>query len=153
MSVLGLRASSAEIRYAILEKDVKNNIIFKNRNGENRLKYPSTCNLLSDKIAWVKYELDRILRTNPDISKIVIKINEYGTPDTSARRESSYMEAIFILCAKEHGINVETKLYTQMSTSSRKVQDQAEQLFGRLDKYWNVTISDALISAYREVIK
>ena len=74
MSVLGLRASSAEIRYAILEKDVKNNIIFKNRNGENRLKYPSTCNLLSDKIAWVKYELDRILRTNPDISKIVIKI-------------------------------------------------------------------------------
>lgn len=41
MIVLGIRASAQEVRYAILEKNENNEIVFVNRDEENRLKYPS----------------------------------------------------------------------------------------------------------------
>lgn len=147
MSILGLRASAQEIRYAILENDADGNVAFVNINSENRIKYPATINRVEDKLQWVKSEMDRILRVNPTIEKVYIKINEYGT-ETAAKRETTYIDSIFLLSAKEHNIPVEKKLNSQISSTASKAKEYAENRVGRTDKYWNNTIADAVLVAY-----
>lgn len=147
MSILGLRASAQEIRYAILENDADGNVAFVNINSENRIKYPATINRVEDKLQWVKSEMDRILRVNPTIEKVYIKTNEYGT-ETAAKRETTYIDSIFLLSAKEHNIPVEKKLNSQISSTASKAKEYAENRVGRTDKYWNNTIADAVLVAY-----
>ncbi|MGN0177865.1 MAG: hypothetical protein ACI4DY_00270 [Monoglobaceae bacterium] len=147
MSILGLRASTQEIRYAILENDADGNVAFVNINSENRIKYPATINRVEDKLQWVKSEMDRILRVNPTIEKVYIKTNEYGT-ETAAKRETTYIDSIFLLSAKEHNIPVEKKLNSQISSTASKAKEYAENRVGRTDKYWNNTIADAVLVAY-----
>ena len=66
MSVLGLRASAQEIRFALLEKSENGDILFLNKETENRLKYPITLGKIEEKLYWVKSEIDRILRINQE---------------------------------------------------------------------------------------
>ena len=91
MSVIGIRASAQEIRYAILEQDITGNVVFVNKNTENRIKYPATIDKVEDKLYWVKSEIDRIIRINPKIDKIYIKMNEYGM-EKAANRETTYVD-------------------------------------------------------------
>lgn len=151
MSILGLRASAQEIRFAILEKNQDGSIIFKNRDGENRLKYPASIDTIDEKIMWVKSEVDRILRKNPEITKILIKINEFNGTENTAKRETTYMDAIFLLCSKEHNIPVERKLNSQIASSSAKAKEIAEQRVGKTDKYRNNAMAEAILVAYRGI--
>lgn len=51
MSVIGMRASAQEIRYAVLKYDsATGNVIFVNKDTENRIKYPATINSIEDKL-------------------------------------------------------------------------------------------------------
>lgn len=147
MSIMGLRASAQEIRYAILEKEVNEQVIFSNRNSENRIKYPANIQSVDEKLEWVKKEIDRILRIHPQIEKIYIKTNEYGNEST-VRRETTYVDAIFLLTAKEHNIEVERKLNSQISSTATKAKELAESRIGRTEKYWNNTMADAVLVAY-----
>lgn len=152
MSILGLRASAQEIRYAILEKDSSNNIVFVNCESENRLKYPANITCIEEKLCWVKMELERILRQNPSICKIVIKTNEYGT-ETSAKRDTNYVDAIFLLTAAEQKMPVVKKLNSQIGSTSAKAKEYAESRVGKTRQYWNNTMADAILAAYWEIIK
>ena len=148
MKVLGLRASTQEIRYAILEKDAQNSkITFVNQHSENRLKYPQIYTKLADRLLWVKDEIDRILRNHTDIRKIIVKTNEFVGSENKSKRETSYVDAIFLLCAAEHGIPIERKLYSQIGASSKKAQESSESLVGRTASQWNKTIADAILAA------
>lgn len=147
MSIIGLRASAQEIRYAILENDVNGNIVFANKDSENRIKYPANIDRVEDKLHWVKSEMDRILRVNPTVEKVYIKTNEYGT-ETATKRETTYIDSIFLLSAKEHNIPVEKKLNSQIASTASKAKEYAESRVGRTDKYWNNTIADAILVAY-----
>lgn len=147
MRIIGLRASAQEIRYAILDTDVNGNIVFVNKDLENRIKYPATIDRVEDKLHWVKSEIDRILRVNPTIEKVYIKTNEYGT-ETAAKRETTYIDSIFLLSAKEHNIPVEKKLNSQIASTASKAKGYAENRVGRTDKYWNNTMADAILVAY-----
>lgn len=151
MSVLGLRASSQEIRYAILEKDEYNNIVFMNQTGEHKLKYPSNIDLVEEKLNWIKVEIDRVLRQNPSIEKIAIKTNEYAGAESVSKRETTYVDAIFLLCAAEHQLPVSRKLNSQISSNSTHAKEYAESRVGKTDKYWNSTIADAILVAYWEI--
>jgi len=153
MKVLGVRSSAQEIRYAVLEKNEVGEIIFSNRNGEHRLKYPATAVNISEKLLWVKSEFDRILRQVNDIDRIVIKINEYAGTETSAKRETSFVDAICLLSAAEHNIEVERKLNSQIGSSAVKAKEYAEQRIGKTEHYWNNTIADAILAAFWEVQK
>lgn len=147
MSIIGLRASAQEIRYAILDNDCDGNVVFLNKDTENRIKYPATIDRVEDKLQWVKSEIDRILRINSEVKKIYIKTNEYGT-ETATKRETTYIDSIFLLSAKEHNIPVEKKLNSQISSTANKAKEYAENRVGRTDKYWNNTIADAILVAY-----
>lgn len=147
MSIIGLRASAQEIRYAILDTDDSGNVMFANRDSENRIKYPATIEKVEDKLQWVKSEIDRILRVNPAIERIYIKTNEYGI-ETAAKRETTYIDSIFLLSAKEHNIPVEKKLNSQIASTASKAKEYAESRVGRTDKYWNNTMADAILVAY-----
>lgn len=153
MKVLGVRASAQEIRYAILEKDEAGGIKFLNQSGEHRLKYPATAMTISEKLLWVKGEFDRILRQVQGIDRIIIKINEYAGTETSAKRETSFVDAICLLSAAEHNIEVERKLNSQIGSSASKAKEYAEQRVGKTEHYWNSTIADAILAAFWEVRK
>ena len=152
MAVLGLRSSSQEIRFAILEKDENNSIVFINKETENRLKYPATIKSIDDKLYWVKSEIDRILRINSAIDKILVKMNEYSGYESATKRETTYIDAIFLLCAREHNISIERKLNSQIASSSAKAKEFAEQRVGKTDKYWNNAMADAIVAAYWGVV-
>lgn len=147
MSIIGIRASSQEIRYAILELDSNGNIVFINANTEHRIKYPATTNSIEEKLLWVKSEIERVLRIHTNIQKIYLKTNEYGTEST-AKREAAYTDAMFLLTAKEHNIPIVRKIYSQISSSSSQAKMHAEQRVGRTEKYWNSTMADAILVAY-----
>lgn len=152
MSVLGLRASAQEIRFALLEKSDKGDILFLNKDDENRLKYPVSADKIEEKLCWVKSEIDRILRKNPNVEKILIKSNEFNGKENTAKRETAYVDAIFLLCAKEHNIPVEKKLYSQIGASANNTKEVAEQRVGKTEKYWNNGIADAILVAYKGVL-
>ena len=61
------------------------------------------------------------------------------------------MDAIFLLCSKEHNIPVERKLNSQIASSSAKAKEIAEQRVGKTDKYWNNTMAEAILVAYRGI--
>ena len=147
LTVIGLRASAKEIRYAILDMDVDTNVLFANKDSENRIKYLANIDRIEDKLYWVKSEIDRILRVNQGIEKVYIKTNEYGT-ETAAKRETTYIDTIFLLSAKEHNIPVEKKLNSQISSTASKAKEYAKNRVGRTDKYWDNTMADAILVAY-----
>lgn len=153
MSIIGVRASSQEIRYAILNKDNNGDIVFVNQTAENRLKYPANIDSIADKLHWVKSEIDRILRQNQDVEKIVLKMNEYAGTENASKRETTYVDAVLLLCAVEHGIPIERKLNSQISSTASKAKELAEHRVGRTNNYWNNTIADAILSAFWEIRK
>ena len=147
MKVIGVRASAQEIRYAILESDTNGNIIFVNKDAENRIKYPALICEIEDKLQWVKSEIDRILRINPTVQRVYIKTNEYAR-ETAASRETTYLDAVFLLSAREHNLPVKRKLNNQIASTSNKAKEYAENRVGRTDKYWNNTMADAILVAW-----
>lgn len=151
MSFLGLRASAQEVRYAILERTADGNIAFVNQTGENRLKYPANIKNIEEKLSWIKTELYRILRQNPSIEKVIIKTNEYTGIENATKRETTYVDAIFLLCAVEHGLPVVRKLNSQIGSTAAQAKELAERRVGRTEKYWNNTIAEAILAAFWEI--
>lgn len=151
MKVMGIRSSSTEIRYAILEKNNGSDIIFQNRDYENKLVFPAGIEDLQVKLKWVKEEFDRIFRKNNDIEKIILKMNEYAGTENGAKRETTYTDAIILLVAAEYNIPIERKLYSQIGATSKQVKDRAESIVGRTDKYWNDKMADAIQCAAWEL--
>ena len=151
MQVIGIRASTQEVRYAILEKQTDENITFINQNSEHCLRYPATVISLEEKLHWVKQEFDRIFRQHTSIGKILVKMNEYAGSDTGAKRETSYIDAIILLAAAENYIPVERKLYSQIGTTSKQTKEHAEKRVGKTNIYWNTTMADAINCAFWDV--
>lgn len=152
MRVLGLRASAQEIRYAILEKDTAGHINFVNCSDETRLKYPANIDRIEEKLLWIKSEIVRILRQNPSIEKIIIKTNEYTGTENAAKRETTYVDSIFLLCAAEHRLPVLRKLNSQIGSTATRAKEYAESRVGKTERYWNNTMADAILAAYMEIL-
>lgn len=149
--ILGIRTSPSEIRYAVLEKSSDGIVSFANRGGETKLQYPASHTTTSEKLKWLKGELDRIFRQIPDIEQMIIKTNEFSGTENKSKRESSYADAICILAAAEHQVPVSCKLYSQIGTTSKTAMNNAEKRVGRTEKYWNKQIADAVLVAYSAV--
>ena len=151
MKMIGIRASSQEIRYAILEKDENGQILFINKNDENRLRFPTNIEEIGDKLLWIKREFERIFRQNTDIATVIIKSNEFAGNENNSKRETSYMDAILLLLCSELGISAYKKLYSQIGTTSGKTKEDAENRVGRTDKYWNNAMADAVNCVFWEI--
>lgn len=146
MKVLGLRCSKTEIRYAIIESQ-NGGLVFENKDGETKLKFPTSITVIEDKLVWFESEIERILRQNADISVMAVKVNEFAGTETWAKREGAYLDATAILSGKKNNINVYKKIYSQMKVKSSNVQNKAEKMVGRTNKYWDKKIADAICCA------
>ena len=143
MKVLGIRCSTKEIRYAILEKQ-GDDIVFTNKDSENRLIFPVSIQEIEKKLKWCRTEISRIVRQNGDIDCVVIKVNEFSRGENLSKREGAYMDGVVMLTIHEHNIPVLKKLYNQIGANSSNILKLAENIDGRTNKYWSKSIADAI---------
>lgn len=143
MKVLGIRTAPAQLRYALVEIN-DNNATLINGEQEHLIRVPAGMNDNADILAWQKDEIDRILRQNSDICKVVLKVGEYGRSDTKSSRLGAHLDAIVILAAKQANIPVEGKIYNQLGTKRSQVKEYAESFVGRTSTHWNEQIADAI---------
>ncbi|AYQ57285.1 hypothetical protein MS2017_1601 [Bathymodiolus thermophilus thioautotrophic gill symbiont] len=148
MKLLGIRTAPTQLRYALIKVDDDNNCSLVNGNSESLIKVPAGMDDFSEKLSWQKDEIDRIIRQNQDVKKILLKIGEYGRSDTKSSRLAAYFDAVVILAAKEANIPIQTKVYNQLSTKRKQVKEHAEARIGRTEKYWNEQIADAIVAAW-----
>jgi hypothetical protein len=146
MKTLGIRTAPGQLRYAVVESDEDSTTLV-NASTENLIKVPAGMDDYSEKLAWQKGEIDRILRQNPDIEKVVMKVGEYGRSDTKSSRLGSYFDAAVILAAKEFDIPVEGKVYKQIGTKRSQVKEHAENCATRTETHWNEQMADAVVAA------
>lgn len=85
MKILGIRTAPAQLRYALIEV-ANEDLTLLNANTENLIKVPAGMTEYSEQLAWQKDEIDRIIRQNSDIAKVVLKVGEYGRSDTKSTR-------------------------------------------------------------------
>jgi hypothetical protein len=147
LKILGIRTAPAQLRYAIIEIDNGTATLI-NGADEHLIKVPAGMNANADILAWQKDEVDRILRQNPDINKVILKTGEYGRSDTKSSRLGAHLDAIAILAAKQANIPVEEKTYSQIGTQRAKVKEHAENRVGRTSTHWNEQIADAIVAAW-----
>ena len=148
MQILGIRTASTCVRYAIVEWDGQAASLV-NAGSENKLDFPADCQEIPQKLQWLYSELERLYRMYPDISKVAIKMNQFGT-EKMANRFSTHMDGVVMLSALQNGKTADTFLYANMQQgmSSKKVQAFAEANVGRSDKYWNAQMADAVAAAW-----
>lgn len=148
MQILGIRTASTCVRYAIVEWNGQTASLV-NSATEHKLDFPANRQEIPQKVQWLYSELERIYRMYPDISKVAIKMNQFGT-EKMANRYSTHMDGVVMLSALQNGKTADTFLYANMQQgmSSKKVQAFAETNVGRSDKYWNPQMADAVAAAW-----
>lgn len=147
MKILGIRTAPQQIRYALVESDGTTCTLL-NAAAENVLKKPAAIATTEAQLKWVKDELDRIIRQNPDISAIALKVPEFTGSKTSSSRLGDYLDAMVLLAAAEAEIPVVIKLYSQMATKRADVARHAEDRVGRTSTGWNDQMADAVAVAW-----
>jgi len=148
MQILGIRTASTCVRYAIVEWDGQTATLV-NAMAENKLDFPADRQEIAQKILWLHDELERILRMYPDITKVAVKMNQFGT-EKMANRYSTHLDGVVMLSAMKNAKALNTFIYAniQQGMSSKKVQAFAEANVGRSDKYWNAQMADAVAAAW-----
>ena len=149
MKVLGFRADPNKPRYALVQHD-GTVMVLTNAQAETRLSYPANVASAAEKAGWLYREIERIFRDNPDISRVVIKTNEYTQSDSKAKRESAYAEAMLLLYCAQHQVPVDVKIYASLGTNSGSVKEHAEARVGRTAKYWDAKMADAVVAAWSQ---
>jgi len=149
MKVLGFRGDPKAPRYAIVSKD-DGDFTLENASDDSKLTVPASIGDEADaeRVDWVYHEILRILDEHTDISKVVLKQNEFTRQDTLAKRRSAYNDAAVLLACSLRSVPVEIKLYTSLSTTSSDTKSHAESRVGRTDKYWDTKMADAVNAAW-----
>lgn len=148
MKVMGIKASSAEVRYAVLEKSGNGNVTFCNQD-DNRLLFPKALMTDSKKLAWFFNEFDRLMAIHK-VCKVIIKLPESGRMETNASRFSHYLDAMMLLWAEKHDspITCLGVQYRMLHTRSAEVCAFVRSKgIPETPHYWNVAIGDAIASA------
>jgi hypothetical protein len=149
MSALGIRTSSKAIRLAVIE-GTGDELVMTNKDSgvENRLLFPASASSQSQKVAWWYDELSRILRQNRGIKAIGLKQSEFALPrrENMQARFGSYLDAVVFLAAEQKKVPLYGYLYTQLSVNSKSVSDAAINHVGKLDRYWDAQIADAVVA-------
>jgi len=147
MKILGIRNAPQQLRYAIL--GLQNGIYtLLNASTENIIRKPATVAETSAHLKWIKDELHRVIRQNPDIELIALKVPEFAGSKTISARNGDYLDAITLLVANESDIPISTKLYSQMGTKRSSVLTHSEQRVGKTNNAWNEQIADAVGAAW-----
>ena len=149
MKVLGFRGDPKAPRYAVVSED-NGTFTLENTTSDSKLLVPASISDEADaeRLDWIYREVLAILDAHPDISKAVIKQNEFTRQDTKAKRRSAYNDAAVILACTHRNVPVEIKIYTSMATTSSDTKRHAEARVGKTDKYWDNKMADAVNAAW-----
>ncbi len=147
MKILGIRTAPKQVRYALVEYD-GTTCTLQNASTENILKIPAAITRSEEQLYWVKNELSRILRQNPDVSIVALKAPEFTGRQNSSSRVGDYLDAMVLLAAAEAGKTIVTKIYSQMSTKRSEVETHAEHRVGKTSNGWNPQMADAVAVAW-----
>jgi hypothetical protein len=148
MIILGLRTSTQEIRYAILDFRQDGSVELLNSESESRLKFPASCDSTEKKLWWFYQELESIVRKNQSIEKIMVKLSEYGGRDSISSRTVSYINGVIHTFAGKTGIPIDAKVYRKMETRRNEVKFFAESNVGKTKTNWNEQMADAVVVAF-----
>ena len=148
MTILGIRTSTKEIRYAILDFHQDESAVLLNSESENRLRFPASHDTTAKKLWWFYQELERIIRQNQPIAKIMVKPSEYGGSDSIASRTASYIEGVIYTYAGKADIPIDAKTYRTMKTCRKNVKSFAENNVGKTRINWNEQMADAVAVAF-----
>lgn len=148
-TVLGVRTAPQQVRYAVVERSGD---IFRllNRSSENLIPRPAGFNDtdLAGLLGWIHEEMERILRQNPAISIVSVKVAEFANTNTGAYRLGNYLDAAVLLAATNSQIPAFTRLYNQIGTRRADVKRHSEQRVTRTDDVWNEQMADAIAVAW-----
>ena len=149
MKVLGFRCDPNAPRYAVVSE---NNGIYmlENAASDNKLCIPASIGEDSDaeRLAWLYREVLAIFVAHPDITRVIIKQNEYTQKDTKAKRKSAHADAAVVLACTHQKIPVELKIYTSIATKSTNTKQYAETRVGKTIKNWDSKMADAVNVAW-----
>ena len=149
MKVLGFRGDPRAPRYAIVS-EAGGVYTLENANADTKLHVPASIaeDDDADRLEWMYREIIRIFDDHPDITKVVVKQNEFTQQDTKAKRKSAHTDAaVMLACAHRH-IPVEIKIYASMGTTSAETKTHAETRVGKTPKYWDNKMADAINAAW-----
>lgn len=156
MRVIGVRASTNHLRYAVLELDANGAVSWVNQGEEHKWTAPRSATTKASKLVEVRREFLRLLaKYKPD--KVVIKSPETVRGGPSPDRIS--MEAIAFLVCGEQNVEVTEKLYSQLkpnkttAMNSGAVQQYALLHVTQCATHWDSEIADALVAGLRELGK
>lgn len=148
MQILGIRTSTATVRYAVLDCNGAA-VSLVNANSEHKLDFPADCQGIEQKLHWLYQELDRVLRQYSGIERIVIKANEYGRGgEKASSREAAYFDAVVLMTAGTRQLPVDVKLYRTIGTRRNEVKTFAETNVGTTNRYWNEQMAAAVSAAW-----
>lgn len=149
MKILGLRNFSDGIRYCILELK-ENTITCVNKDTEHKICKPKGIQG-KELYKWYNNEIKRILDTNQDISAVAIKQNENSVLSCYGKlKDIMFFDCIASMVSYEHNLDVSSFVYNQLGVSSKTVKECAENILGgKLSRYWDEKIADAIVVAYK----
>ena len=149
MKVLGFRSDQNTSRYAIVSED-DGNFTLENASDKSRLSFPKQMSEDADakRLEWLYDEIIAIFETHSDITKVVIKENDFVLKDTKSKRRAARYDAAVILACVNRDIPVEIKTYKSLSTTRKDTMRHAEERVGKTGENWDLKMADAVIAAW-----
>lgn len=149
MKVLGFRGDPKAPRYAIVS-EIGGSFTLENASDDTKLSVPASISDDADaeRIEWIYREILRVFDEHPDITKVMIKANEYTQSDNKAKRRSAHNEAAVMLACAHRNMPVEVKIYASIATKSGDTKRHAESRVGKTAKYWDTKMADAVNVAW-----
>jgi Holliday junction resolvasome RuvABC endonuclease subunit len=153
-----VRASINHIRYAILELDAQDAVLWVNLQPPHEHKWvvPKAANTKAKRLVEVHREICRIIdKYQPDHVAVKVAENVQGGPSPDRVR----VEAVVMLACGQRDVPVAEKLYSQLKPNkstrinSKNVQADAFAHVGQPRSYWDSEIADAIVAALRELGK
>ncbi len=131
---LGIRTSTTEIRYAIIDMDKKEML----NKTDHRVKIAK--NLDDFEIfQWLYKELEEIIKQY-SVNKAIICENGYGR-DSKSLRLSNRLDAIIALALANHAVPSTIKL---LNKKEEHIMKYAETHIGKTEKCWNKSIASCI---------
>jgi hypothetical protein len=156
MRVIGIRVSTDHFRYAVLDLDANDRVIWVNSLDEHRWMVPKSADSKPKRYLEVRREFARILEKYKP-NKVVLKISETVRGGPSPDRIGA--EAMIILACGEQDTPVSERLYSQLKPdkstliNTKTVQVEALKYVGQSSTHWDAEMADALIVGIRELGK
>lgn len=154
MIVIGVRASTDHIRYAVMELDQSGSAVWINKNAphEHRWLVPRAADTKAKKLLEVHREFLRLIdKYKP--AHVVIKTSENVPGGASSDRVS--IEAIVNLASGERNVTVSERVYSQLKPdkatriNSGNVREHVLTQVDKPTSHWDAELADALVAALR----